>query len=250
MSDLDARSIYYIGSYIEWLKQQDSLLSEVKGTDGVLQSIEYLLEAFDELGFTEKWVFDELKTYKNSLNTYKHGRKITEAKAKDISYDADQWGTEFEQFLDTHIYYEVNPKGMLDIDHLLNSPQEFFVTKGDWNKLSKIAKRDFTEGCRCLAFELPTPAVFLVMRCTEDVLRRYYEKKTGLKISGPLNWGNITTELKNKKLISEGLLSDLDYVRKNFRNPISHPEAVYQQKQAERLVQISAGMIEKIIGEM
>ena len=72
--------------------------------------------------------------------------------------------------------------------------------------------------------------------------------KISTPISGFIDWGNITQELRSH--ITADLADSLDHLRKNFRNPVSHPEAVYRQKEAETLLQTATRIVEKMIDQM
>lgn len=69
--------------------------------------------------------------------------------------------------------FVASPKRGWDVDRLLNEPSSVFA-HGVFSALGEIARYDFQEACRCLAFERPTAAAFHTLRGTEAVLRDYY----------------------------------------------------------------------------
>lgn len=248
MPHRDASTVYSIGAYIQWLLDQERSLSLVKGESGVCQNLETLLTLLKEIAFSEKSVINDMGSWIKKLRRYRADQRIGKRHAKELSDAAVWWSREIEKFLENSTYYEILPNGVLDIDYLLRFPKDFFQKSTYWTKLSKIARGDFKEACKCLAFELPTASAFLVMRCVEDVLRRLYTIKTGRSISGFIDWGTITQQLRSH--ITADLADGLDYLRRNFRNPVSHPEAVYRQKEAETLLQTATRIVEKMISQM
>lgn len=103
-----------------------------------------------------------------------------------------------------------------------------------------IAKHDFYESGKCIAFELPTAAAFHILRATEANLRYYYKEmiKQG-RIKSEL-WGPIVQDLmtrtKTKKYVT--LNNHLDHIRLSFRNPTQHPEAIYDIHEVQDLLSV------------
>jgi hypothetical protein len=124
----------------------------------------------------------------------------------------------------------------------------FFDKKKYWNNLSKVARYDLDEACLCLAFEQPTAAAFLITRATEDVLRKLYSANIEKPPKGFLDWGLITKQLEGK--VDNELIESLDYLRNNFRNPVAHPDKIYEQKESERLFHAAINVIQKMIDAM
>ena len=166
MPHRDASTVYSIGTYIQWLLDQERSLSLVKGESGIRQNLETLLTLLKEIEFSEQWIVDDIGAWIKKLGRYKADQRIGKRHAKELSDAAVWWSREIEKFLENSTYYEILPDGVLDIDYLLKSPKDFFEKAKYWRELSGIARRDFEEACKCLAFELPTAAAFLVMRCT------------------------------------------------------------------------------------
>jgi len=51
---------------------------------------------------------------------------------------------------------------------------------------------------------------------------------------------------RKKKKLPDTLLESLDYIRKSYRNPTNHPEAVYSLDQAEDLLGLCIDVTNKM----
>jgi hypothetical protein len=80
-------------------------------------------------------------------------------------------------------------------------------------------------------------------------LRKYYKKKTRKGLTDFVNWNDMISQLKNTNA-DNMLLGHLDYLRKNLRNKLSHPDAVLSQKDAENIFPMIVTTIETIIADM
>ena len=109
--------------------------------------------------------------------------------------------------------------------------------------ISEEARKDFREGGRCLAFELPTASGFHVMRATEAVLRQYHRLVAGLSQDAKSpEMAQCINELK-KKGEDAKTLNILDAIRDLHRNPQMHPEIFLSMDEAMRLFDIAKSAI-------
>ncbi len=118
-----------------------------------------------------------------------------------------------------------------------------------FTNISEIAKLDFSESGKCIAFELPTASAFHSLRGTESVLRTLYlsvKKRDRIK---NLTWGSIITDLMKIKTRRppKTLLDNLDIIRNNYRNPTQHPELIYNIEQAQDLLSLCIGVVNNSI---
>src|SRR5262249_30309736 len=130
--------------------------------------------------------------------------------------------------------YVVTPK-ILDVQRLLGNVSILFAP-GVFQKLPEIAKRDYSEAGKCIAFERPTAAAFHLLRGTESVLRAFYcHLAKRRRVS--MMWGPIVQDLQKRKraAIHLDLLNHMDHIRTSFRNPTQHPEKVYDIHEAQDL---------------
>jgi len=248
MPERYAYTIQLIGGYLQWLISQDNIQDKAKGDRGIISTLKRSKEFLEEVEFNEKWVFEEIDNWISKLSKYKVGQKIIKQTAEKLSYDTGNWFTEVSSYLEKCYYWEIRPEGISDLKKLFEEEtQSFFSKKNYWKKLSKVAKHDLDEACLCLAFERPTAAAFLIMRATEGVLRHLYESKTQQPLQGFINWGELTKKLQSQ--ISPLLKDNLNHLKNNFRNPVAHPDKIYSQKEAERLLHNAINVIEQMIDE-
>jgi hypothetical protein len=125
----------------------------------------------------------------------------------------------------------------LELDLLLNHQEKLF-SQGLFTSLPAIAQQDIKEACRCLAFESPTAAAFLLLRAIEACVRRLY-KAYFRRGNERRAWGQLLTQLKGKPKQPKpnaDLLNHLEQLRANFRNPTDHPDKLYKIDEAEELL--------------
>ena len=102
----------------------------------------------------------------------------------------------FAEALTKKIY--VVPKRRFNTEFLMNNPDRL-LKEGVFNKLSKIARHDFTSSCRCLLFGEATASAFHILRATEAVLKSfYYAHRKQKRLENPM-WGPMVDQLKAKK---------------------------------------------------
>ena len=88
----------------------------------------------------------------------------------------------------------------IDIDKLLNAPATLLSSKV-WVTLPKISAHDFAEGCKAIAFELPTAGAFYLLRSLEGALGHYYLcaiRKDRLSGNSRM-WGPMIKQMRDKK---------------------------------------------------
>ncbi|MEI8673864.1 hypothetical protein P4S52_20680 [Vibrio sp. SA48] len=136
-------------------------------------------------------------------------------------------------------------------EYLLNSPHNL-LKQGNFDKLSELAKLDFTSSTRCIVFGESTAAAFHILRSTEDTLKQYYFlHRKQKRLTKPM-WGNMVDQLRAKKNNKppSSLLDSLDMIRKNYRNPTQHPEATYTIDSAQDLFGVCLDAIGKMADEL
>jgi hypothetical protein len=118
--------------------------------------------------------------------------------------------------------------------------------------MSEVARYDFDEAGKCIAFERPTAAAFHLIRGTESVLRDYYCSTVKRSRVKNLMWGPMVEHLKKRKTGAPpaGLLNNLDNIRVHFRNPTAHPEKVYDIDEAQDLFGLCAEVVNRMVRAM
>lgn len=117
---------------------------------------------------------------------------------------------------------------------------EAFLDKNVWNKLSQLQKDDLNDGCKCLSLKLWTPSAMITVRAIEEAVRQYYQKET--KLNTKENFGSILKELSKFPSSDKILIGYLKYI-KNIRNKLQHPDARFNQKEAEEIFQHAMGIM-------
>lgn len=134
------------------------------------------------------------------------------------------------------------------VEKLLDDMGSLFG-EGVFLNLTDIARYDFIEGGKALAFELPTSAAFHFLRGTEETLRAFYLQVVKRdRIKEPRMWGPMVSHLRTKKKpVPVLLLDNLDSLRSNFRNPTQHPEKVYDLDEAQDLLALAIDSINRMV---
>jgi len=252
---MKAQSIYkyvFIGTIIRYLQDaQDSF--GVFSDGGILENINNFLSSLDELNMqvTSRYS-EELRLLRDKFieeleSQPNLSRSLTKEEAVELrnlmSKIRDVFSAEVEG-----VFAFITSEKRYDINRLLNNISLIF-SPDTFNKLPEIAKYDFQEAGRCIAFERPTAAAFHILRATEDVLRIYY-KKYIRKDPSIKNWGVLTNELKNKnrgKKPEKVTINHLDNIRESFRNPTQHPDKIYDIQEVQDLLGLSIDIVNRMI---
>lgn len=134
----------------------------------------------------------------------------------------------------------------IDVDKLLNDVPSL-IAPGIFDSLPEIARYDFTEAGKCIAFEVPTAAAFHLLRGTEAVLRHFYcsiVKRGRVE----LLWGPIVEHLRRRrKPPPSPLLNNLDNIRLSFRNPTQHPDKIYDIQEVQDLFGLCTDVVNRMV---
>jgi hypothetical protein len=144
------------------------------------------------------------------------------------------------------VFAHVTSDKRFAVDRLLNDVASL-MSPGIYDALPDVARYDFGEAGRCIAFEAPTAAAFHLMRGTEDVLKYFYcsiVKRDRVD----LMWGPIVANLRKRRNPPPAiLLNNLDNLRTGFRNPTQHPEKIYDIEEVQDLFALSADAVNRMI---
>ena len=147
--------------------------------------------------------------------------------------------------------FVVSPKRWA-VDTLLKEPSSLFANNV-FGEIGEIARYDFQEACRCLAFERSTAAAFHMLRGTEAVLGEYYcsvVKRERLPAKRRMWFAMVEQMRERRNSPPAEILDTLDQIRSNYRNPTQHAEAIYDIDGAQDLVGICVPAINKMVQEM
>jgi hypothetical protein len=148
--------------------------------------------------------------------------------------------------LSNHVY--VLEQKRYNLNYLINKPEKIFP-EGTYEKLPPVAKYDFDEAFKCIAYARPTAAAFHILRGTEDIIKNFlYFKKIKKNVLKKPMWGPMTdaVRVKRKSGVDPSLLDTLDYIRKTYRNPTDHPEEIYDLEKTQDLLGVCLEVINKI----
>lgn len=134
----------------------------------------------------------------------------------------------------------------LDVNKLLDDVGSLFGS-GVFSSMNAIARLDFEEAGKCLAFERATAAAFHLMRGTESVLRDFYFSVVKQKRLKKPMWGGILDQLEARRTPPPAaLLATLRSIKDNFRNPTQHPDKVYDLDEVQDLFGLSVDVVNRM----
>lgn len=175
-----------------------------------------------------------------------HKQMIDLIKKADSTLDAE---------LNIKTAYLLNEK-RLSNEKLMDNISSIF-SQWTFIDLPEIAKFDFAESGKCIAFDRYTASAFHSLRGTEDVLKMYYSLLTGKKPSETQTWGHfineIEADIKSGKLIPpppKDLIQNLDSLRIYYRNKTQHPQLIYNSDEAQDLLFDCIKCVNQIIKDL
>lgn len=155
----------------------------------------------------------------------KDGRRIAES--------SDSWLRVIREELKRENRVTISNTGVVDYEHVMDTPKSLFEDETVWNSLPKSTQADIEESCRNLAFNCSTSAVFMALRAVEDRLQEWYTDKTGNSIADR-TFGQVLGELDDQFNQNDRppILSHLNYLKER-RNQVAHPERSPSAQEAE-----------------
>jgi len=129
--------------------------------------------------------------------------------------------------------FHVTPKLAYDVATLIDKG-ECLLPESVLNGLAASKDKVFSdvrEAARCVALNIPTGAGFHIFRAIEAIVVDEYFPLHKLTLPKNRNLGAYTKALKEVPVDAK-VTTMLDYVREQFRNPISHPEQFWSQEEA------------------
>lgn len=135
----------------------------------------------------------------------------------------------------------------LDVRKLTSRVGELF-RPGAFAKLDDVARYDFEEAGKCIAFERPTAAAFHLLRGTEGVLKTFYCGRVKRNRVSPMMWGPVVAHLRRiRNPPPAELLDNLDNIRRSFRNPTQHPEKMYDIQEVQDLFGLCVDVVNRMM---
>lgn len=133
------------------------------------------------------------------------------------------------------------------VSRLMSGIGSLFATDV-FDGLPDLAKFDFEEGGKALAYDLNTAAAFHFLRGTEAVLRDFYTRVVRQqRIARPWLWYPMVQHMRGKRNApSDLVLDNLDSLRVHFRNPTQHPDKTYDEAEAQDLLSLAIDAINRM----
>jgi hypothetical protein len=188
-----------------------------------LQSLEDDLEKLYKLNKGRK--------KKERIPTQLHTAIIKKIRKADSTLDAE---------LNTEISFLLDKKRFSN--EILTEKIEKVFSDSMFSELPEIAKFDFKECGKCLAFDRFTAAAFHALRGTEDTLKFYYSTLLNKITTDKQTWGTFYTEIEKENKagtlsppVHEELLMNLENLRKYYRNKTQHPQLMYSSDEVQDL---------------
>lgn len=218
----------------------------VRGRGYVLWNIEQFLNALDEFSLPVTRRFSrDLEKVAKSVNSSGLAN-LNETYAKRITEGAKKIRDVLSAELEGRVVFVLTDK-RLPVERLFDDVSSLFPDR-IFDALPEVARSDFNEAGKCIAFERPTAAAFHLLRGTEDILRHFYKCYVKRQRINNLMWGPIINHLRNRKTKPPmGLLNHLDNIRENFRNPTQHPEKIYDMDEAEDLFGLCVEVVNRMV---
>jgi hypothetical protein len=232
------------GTVIRYL--QDAKESwAVHGTGYVLDNIDSFFEYLKEfeLPVTNR-AADQLRKFNVDLKKSDSQHKLTSDEASRLRKVMDGLRPTLFAEAQGKLAFIVTDK-RIDVDKLLMDVSTL-MAPSVFNKLPDIARYDFIEAGKCIAFELPTAAAFHLLRGTEAVLRHYYCSFVR-RGRVDLLWGPMVNSLRSHRRPPPApLLDNLDNIRRSFRNPTQHPDKIYDIQEVQDLFGLCVDVVNRM----
>jgi len=188
--------------------------------------------------------------------------ELQEAVKQDNKSKVDWWeirqmkqaATKFETVLAEELAisdtYSITQKGAYSTTELIANAEVVFPLEVR-RKLPPRAVQDIREAGKCLAFETPTAAAFHIVRAIESVILVYYSKVMGEPPSNRMrNWGVYVNKMRDSGNADVKILDFFIHIKDNYRNPVSHPEAVLTVDEVLVLLAVAVGAISQMAAEL
>lgn len=219
---------YYFGTCVRYL-QDVSAGSLIHGRGFILWNFKEFKVDLERLGFRVTWrvTVRLLQPLINELSKLEKNSKLSEKHKSKLNEMIRQIRVTLEEEIEGIEAFSVTPK-RIDVKKLIDDVPSLFAP-GIFNILPILARYDFHEAGKCIAFERSTAAAFHILRGTEGFLNHFYCSFIRQKRIKKFMWGPIVEDLRKRPKTKkyETLYNNLDNIRNSYRNPTQHPEMIY-----------------------
>ena len=235
--ELNALGVYDIGyklQRLEWAIATIQNAAQLAPFFGVLRYYEQI-HSFEDIGKEAKYYHDTLSSYGQQIIPEHIKVSLRDARAR--------WDTLTRERLQD--LYLVTPRTRIDPKQLMQGIVAI-LSQTHLPLLDRIEFSDLNEACGCILIGSSTAAEHIALRAAESLLRRWYEHKTGNKLSHA-TWGTVLDRLakeypENKRPKEITLLGYL----KQRRDEVAHPERISSITDAEATLMNVCSLIEGI----
>ncbi len=144
------------------------------------------------------------------------------------------------------IFIFITSEKIYSIDKLLKNVFSL-MPKNTFSLMPEIAKIDFEEAGKCIAFDRATAGAFHILRGTEGVLRQFYCSIVKRGRIDPLLWGGMTKHIEKRRGAYKYAINQIDLIRRNYRNPTQHPEKIYDIDECQTLFGLCVHAVELMV---
>jgi hypothetical protein len=177
-------------------------------------------------------------------------RKMTQPELIAIVNGIEDLEKNFEREHRNLAVFTVTPKGLYDIQLLVEKAEEKFSETTRSVFTSRVVY-DLQQSGRCLAFEIPTAMAFHVMRATETLIKDYYEVLAGKPWPHmQRDWGRYICELEKLSNVNKVITGRLTEIKNFNRNPLIHPEDIVTVEEAPVIFDLCNGVIYSMAEEI
>lgn len=220
---------YWLGLRVSYLRGAEKDFP-IHGHGGILDNIDTFVSDLNDFGLSvtaNVATAQGLMDFYHELREQETGAVLSHDQAvqlqalmETICITLDAEISDFEAFA-------VSPK-RIGAAELVDDASALFAP-GVFESLPDVARHDFAEACKCIAFERPTAAAFHIWRASQAVLQHVYCSLVRQKRVKTLTWQAILNDLRKRRQTRRhaALYAQLDTLRAAFGDPAQQPELVY-----------------------
>jgi len=214
------------------VKRQNYLLDVLKRSLITIQSINQNFNILHEIAVSiNQWINYLNENYSADRGLFVKSNLIFKD-AKELARDSQNWIQVIISEFDKPDTVLLQDSAMVTMRNELS------------NILDDIAKDDIKDGIDALRHNFPTPAVMILFRVAEHLLRRFYKKVIG-KDAGKKTWGAMLKDLEQNEKVDKNLIGYLNYLNQK-RIDATHPYRRYEQEEGERILLTIKDLINEI----
>lgn len=213
-------------------------LPRVKGPNGILEMINnlsrimpFLIDMFKNSKFEEtqnkarsemnEWASYLTNSYVEQSTPFGKPVKIMQKDARKLAQSCHNWVETIMRSFKEDGTVLINSENLKEVFSNETMQQLDFLT---WH--------DLNEGIDSIFNFLPTASAMILLRAGENLVRQYYTRLTGKEGK---SWNKMIKDLTDMKKGNEKFLGYLSYLG-DKRNETQHPDKIYTQQEAERIL--------------